>query len=79
MKSRKAGKVQPKYRGSYAPYIVIADLPIEQQEPLSQWLIGQTREATEEESENKYNCCFYHDYSNWYDSWIKGKQATVND
>ncbi|OJU28183.1 MAG: hypothetical protein BGN92_10050 [Sphingobacteriales bacterium 41-5] len=72
-------KAEPKYRGSYSPYIVIADLPVEQQVPLNQWLIGQTREAIKEEGENKYNCCFYHDYSNWYDGWIKGETAPNND
>lgn len=72
-------KAPPKHNSYNAAYIVIADLPVEQQAPLNQWLIGQTREVIEEEGENKYNCCFYSDYSNWYDSWINGELATVND
>lgn len=71
-------KAQPKYSNRYAPYIVIADLPMEQQAPLNEWPIGQTREVIEEE-ENKYNCCFYHDYSHWYEHWIKGETAPNND
>ena len=72
-------KAQPKHNGHNTAYIVIADLPAEQQAPLNQWLVGQTREAIEEEGENKYNCCFYHDYSNWYDNGIKGETAPNND
>lgn len=79
MKSRKSGKAQPKYSNRYAAYIVIADLPVKQQAPLNEWLIGQTREAIEEEGENKYNCCFYRDYSNWYEQWVKGENAIPFD
>ena len=42
---------QPKYSNRYATYIVIADLPVEQA-PLNEWLIGQTREANEEEGDD---------------------------
>jgi hypothetical protein len=72
-------KAQPKYHSRYAPYINLAELPIEQQAPLNEWLKNQTREVIEHEGENKYNCCFYHDYSRWYDSWIKGEKANVPD
>ena len=72
-------KAKPKYLNKYAPYIVIADLPAEQQTPLNEWLKNQTREAIEEEGENKYNCCFYHDYNNWYEQWIKGENAIPYD
>lgn len=72
-------KAEPKYSDRYAPYIVIADLPIELQAPLNEWLKGQTREAIESEGENKYNCSFYHEYSNWYEQWIKGEQVTITD
>lgn len=72
-------KAEPKYSSRYAPYIVVADLPMEQQAPLNEWLKNQTREAIETEGENKYNCCFYHDYCNWYEQWIKGEHAIPKD
>jgi hypothetical protein len=72
-------KAQPKYNDRHAAYIVVADLPLEQQVPLNEWLKGQTREAIEEEGENKYNCCYYTDYSNWYEHWIKGGIAANDD
>jgi hypothetical protein len=72
-------KAQPNYHSRYAPYIVIAELPIEQQAPLNEWLRNQTREAIEHEGENKCNCCFYHDYLRWYDRWILGEKANVPD
>lgn len=70
-------KAEPTYRDGFAPYVVITHLPTAQQAPLNQWLIGQTREAIAAEGDNKYNCCFYSDYSNWYKHWIKGE--TVPD
>ncbi len=72
-------KALPTCRDGFAPYVVIAHLPVEQQAPLNEWLKGQTREAIEAEGENKYNCCFYDDYSNWYEHWIKGETAPNHD
>lgn len=46
-------------------YVVIAELPQEQQEPFNKWLIGQTRPAIETEGDNKYNCAYRWDYDKW--------------
>jgi len=72
-------KAEPKNRKGYLPYIVIPQLSVEQQQPLKEWLVGQTCEVIEEEGENKYACCFYSDYSHWYEHWIKGKTAIPRD
>jgi hypothetical protein len=72
-------KAQPKHHSTYAPYVVIPDLLPEQQTPLNEWLKNQTREVVEHENENKHNCCYYSDYSRWYDAWIKGEEAENDD
>jgi hypothetical protein len=60
-------------------YIVITELPIEQQKPLNDWLYGQSAPIIEKEGINKYNCCFKWDYDTWYAAWIQGNGAVVTD
>ena len=56
-------------------YIVISDLPIEQQEPFKKWLIGQTCPAIDTEGKNKYNCAYVWDYKYWLSEWVNGKET----
>jgi hypothetical protein len=60
-------------------YVVIAKLPIEQQEPFKKWLIGQTCPAMDCEGENKFNCAYVWDYNDWLNAWKMGKIAPIND
>lgn len=60
-------------------YVVISELPIEQQEPFKKWLIGQTCPAMGNEGENKYNCAYAWDYKHWLEAWKNGKDASIRD
>jgi len=60
-------------------YVVISELPIEQQEPFKKWLIWQTCPAVEGEGENKYNCAYIWDYESWLKDWKNGKEAPIID
>lgn len=56
-------------------YIIISELPPEQQSPFKKWLVGQTRPVVEEAGEDKYNCAYIWDYKNWFSHWEKGLEA----
>ena len=60
-------------------YIVIPELPIQQQAPLCKWLSGQTVPIVEEEGENKDKCCYIWDYKQWFEHWEKNRIAPVID
>lgn len=60
-------------------YIVISELPEEQQEALKKWLIGQTMPVVEQEGENAHNCCYRRDYDHFLAYWQAGQIAPVND
>jgi len=60
-------------------YIVISELPEEQQEPLKKWLYGQTLPIVYEEGKNSHNCCYKWDYLTWLKCWKKNKIAPVYD
>lgn len=60
-------------------YVVIPELPEEQQRPFSEWLIGQTLPVIDDEGENRYNCAYKWDYDKWLAYWQKGKNAPVYD
>ena len=83
LKSQKAKqliKQHPRIEGIY--YVVVNELPEDQQKPFSDWLIGQTLPVIEEE-ERKYGkvtiTAYSWDYEYWYDYWIKGEEALVTD
>lgn len=46
-------------------YLVIPELPLEQQKPLNEWLAGQSCPLIEGEG----NCCYPWDYENWLKYW----------
>lgn len=58
-------------------YVVIPELPEEQQALFTKWLDGQTVPIVGEEGENKFKCAYKWDYDQWYASWSKGKTAIV--
>lgn len=60
-------------------YIVISELPQEQQEPFNNWLFGQTRPLVEQEGENARNCAYKSDYNIWLNHWKKGQEAPMHD
>lgn len=47
------------------PYVVISALPIDQQEPFSKWLIGQTVPTIKDALGNHVNCAHLEDYNSW--------------
>jgi hypothetical protein len=60
-------------------YIVISELPEEEQKPFRKWLVGQTLPLIEEESKNKYNCAYKWDYDKWLSYYRKNQNAPVTD
>ena len=46
-------------------YILISELPIEEQNPFQKWLLGKTRSIIEEEGINSMDCCYKLDYERW--------------
>ncbi|WP_421920423.1 hypothetical protein [Marinifilum sp.] len=46
-------------------YILIPEIPNEDQEPFQKWLWGKTRPIIEEEGINSMNCCYKLDYERW--------------
>lgn len=60
-------------------YIVISELPEEQQAPLRTWLVGQTMPVIQEEGKNAYDCCWRRDYEKWLSYWKEGLSAPVTD
>ncbi len=60
-------------------YIVIDELPEEQQAPLRKWLIGQTVPVILQEGENAHDCCYLWDYNKWLTYWKAGRSAPVTD
>jgi hypothetical protein len=60
-------------------YIVIPELPKEEQEPFNKWLSGQTCPLVEAEGENKFKCAYIGDYRQWKTAWAKGRVAKVWD
>jgi hypothetical protein len=60
-------------------YVVIPELPKEQQEPFNKWLIGQTLPIVEKEGVFKYKCAYKWDYDKWLAYWERGKTAPIYD
>ena len=60
-------------------YVVIHELPKEQQEPFKLWLEGQTVPIVEDEGENKLWCAFKYDYDKFLRSWKVGLVAPSID
>lgn len=59
-------------------YVIIEDLPEDQQKPFDEWLLGQTTPVIPEEELFRHKpvfCGYAHDYHLWYDYWIKGEEA----
>lgn len=83
MKSEKAKhliKEHPRHKGLF--YVVINELPVDQQEPFSKWLEGMTMIVVEEEDikyGNPTATPYSWDYELWYDYWIKGEEAPITD
>lgn len=46
-------------------YILISELPNEDQEPFRKWLFGKTRPIVEVEGVNSMDCCYKLDYERW--------------
>jgi len=46
-------------------YILISELPSEEQELFQKWLYGKTRPIIEEEGVNSMDCCYKLDYERW--------------
>lgn len=46
-------------------YIVIPELPQEEQEPFLKWVTGKTMPDIAEEGDNRYQCFFKRDYDRW--------------
>jgi len=76
--SKISPKAEPK-TGTNCLYVIITQLPKEQQKEFEKWIVGQTCHTIEKEGENMYNCAYYRDYSRWYDSWANGKRAEIYD
>ena len=60
-------------------YLVVPELPLEEQIPLLMWLNGQTCPVIETEGINARKCCFVGDYECWKSSWQNGEVARVID
>jgi hypothetical protein len=60
-------------------YVVIPLLPIEQIEPFSKWLHGQTVPVIEEEGEYANKCAWLWDYKKWHEAWSTGQVAIILD
>jgi hypothetical protein len=60
-------------------YVVIPLLPIEQVEPFSKWLYGQTVPVIEAEGEYANQCAWLWDYKKWYEAWSMGRAAIILD
>ena len=71
--------IKKQKRREVGDYVVIPELPKEQQKPLWKWLVGQTMPIVEEEGENARECCFKWDYDQWYEAWSRGRIAPVYD
>jgi hypothetical protein len=60
-------------------YVVISELPLDQQEPFKKWLINQTLPVIPEEGTNSHNCAYSWDYEHWFSHWSIGKEAEIDD
>lgn len=60
-------------------YVVIPELPENEQKPFSDWLTGQTLPIIDSEGENAYNCAWKWDYDKWKAYFEKGQIAPVTD
>ena len=73
---------KPWYEITGLHYVVLEELPEDQQRPFSFWLEGQTMPAVVAE-DIKYGkpvlCAYYEDYEKWYEAWRKGKIAEILD
>ena len=61
-------------------YVVILDLPENEQVPFTKWLDGQTRPIVEQEGlERKSYCAYKWDYDRWKEAFDKGIVANIYD
>lgn len=62
-------------------YLVMAELPAEQQAPFRQWIIegGQTQPVLEQEGAQAMDCAYMWDYERWYSYWSAGQAAPIWD
>lgn len=58
-------------------YVIVDELPEDQREPLTKWLISQTLPAPQEA--NGLLCCWRWDYDRWFAFWSAGQIASVFD
>ena len=58
-------------------YILISELPEEQQLIFTHWLRGQTCPVVEGEKDS--DCAYKHDYDLWLKYYLKNKTAPVYD
>lgn len=59
-------------------YIVISDLPIDQQRPFENWLKGQSMPMIESEGESRYKCAYKWDYDRWIEYSSEIANATMH-
>lgn len=60
-------------------YVVITELPKEQQVQLTKWLAGQTRPLIQDEEGRVLSVCYRWDYEDWLEHYKKGEVAPVTD
>ena len=60
-------------------YIVVEELPAEQQAPFMNWLQGQTISVIPAEADKAFKCCEKSKYDLWLSFWMQGKQAPEDD
>lgn len=62
-------------------YLVIAELPADQQVPFRRWVIegGQTQPVLEQEGKLATDCAYVWDYERWYGFWSQGQIAPIED
>ena len=60
-------------------YIVVSELPKEQQEPLKKWLVGQTLPMVRDNDGNIVLCAYMNDYNHWLSYRSEGKEAPIYD
>lgn len=60
-------------------YIVISELPEEQQAALREWLVGQTLPVVPAEGDKANDCCYRRDYDRFFTYWKAGQVAPVFD
>lgn len=74
----KTPNAQPYDQGGY---LVMADLPADQQDAFRRWIIEgeQTQPFMQQEGERAKDCAYVWDYERWYSYWSRGQPAPIVD